>query len=37
MIGKTLIALAASFMTLGAFSGTVAIVTGGAPLPAQVA
>ena len=31
MIRKTLLALAASFMTLSAFGGTVAILNGGGP------
>ena len=37
MYRKTLLAIAASFMTLSAFSGTVAILNGGAPAVAQVA
>ena len=36
MYRKTLLAIAASFMTLSAFSGTVAILNGGAAV-AQVA
>ena len=31
MYRKTLLAIAASFMTLSAFSGTVAILNGGSP------
>ncbi len=31
MIRKTLVALAASFMTLSAFSGTIAILNGSGP------
>ena len=37
MYRKTVLAIAASFMTLSAFSGTVAILNGGAPVAAQVA
>ena len=34
MYRKTLLAIAASFMTLSAFSGTVAILNGGSPAAA---
>lgn len=37
MIRKTLLAAAASFMTLSAFSGTVAILNTGSPAAVQVA
>jgi hypothetical protein len=37
MIRKSLLAIAATFMTLGAFSGTVALMAGSAPVAAQVA
>ena len=37
MIRKSLLAIAASFMTLGAFSGTVAIMNGDSAPQAQVA
>ena len=37
MYRKSLLAIAASFMTLSAFSGTVAIMTGGVAAQAEVA
>ena len=37
MLRKTILTLAASFMTLSAFSGTVAIMTGGIAQAVEVA
>ena len=37
MYRKTVLAIAASFMTLSAFSGTVAILNAGSPAAVQVA
>ena len=37
MLRKTLLSLAASLMTVSAFSGTVAIMTGGSVAGAEVA
>lgn len=37
MYRKSLLAIAASFMTLSAFSGTVAIMTAGSPAVVQAA
>lgn len=35
MLRKSLLAIAASFMTLSAFSGTIAIMNGSAPAPSS--
>jgi hypothetical protein len=37
MFRKTLLAVAASIMTLGAFSGTLAVLPGSAPSSVQIA
>ena len=37
MYRKTVLAIAASFMTLSAFSGTLAILNGGGPAAVQTA
>jgi hypothetical protein len=37
MLRKSLLAIAASFMTLSTFGGTLAIMSGGSPVATQVA